>query len=411
MLTAGLSLLAACAVVEAPPGGPQDTDPPFVTFVMPDSGATDLGLVKTLRIAFSEKMDRQPATSWLHFFPDQRVKKTKWKGATVAEVELEDYLPADTLIVVEIAGGMKDAHKVPNPQGRRFPIATGDSIPLGSLAGLLLLEGEPLADAVVELFSLEPDSLEYYQRPLVRRTETDDKGAYRFNWLPVPGGPWVARAFGRSGGSLRPGDNDPQRLLPDTLSLTAEEPLRLVDVVTLYKHDTPGRLLVGPFAPGPYPGEVFAFARIISDADTGYVARAIPRGQAELSFLFPDTGGVVDPVPPGTVRVIAFVDVDADSSFSVVPDTVLGAEVAARTDTVTWYLEPWTMVEGLQVEPGLPGEFVFPLWTDSLVVAQPPPVAPALPAMSDSLAALLADSLGFAVPDTLTTPISSPGEK
>jgi hypothetical protein len=156
---------------------------------------------------------------------------------------------------------------------------------------------------------------------------------------------------------------------------------------------------------------VFAFARIISDADTGYVARPIPRGQAELSFLYPDTGGVVDPVPPGTVRVIAFVDVDADSAFSVVPDTVLGAAVAARTDTVTWYLEPWTLVEGLQVEPGLPGDFVFPLWTDSLVVAQPPPVAPPLPAMSDSLAALLADSLGFAQSDTLTNPIPSAGEK
>ena len=397
LLTAGLALLAACAVVEPPPGGPVDTEPPYLAFVFPDSGSTNLGDLKVLKFAFSEKMDRQPATSWLHFFPDQRIRKTKWKGATVAEVELENPLPADTLIVVEISSGLRDAHKVKSRRGRRFPLATADTIATGSLAGVLILEDGPLTDGVVELYGLQPDSLEYFQRPLIRRTVTDDKGAYRFDWLPVPGGPWVARAFGSKSGSLRPGENDPQRIIPDTLRVTVEQPNGVVGVTTLYKHDTPGRLRTGPFAAPDYSGRVLAFARIISDSDTGFVAVPVNRSSQSMSVLLPDSGGVVSQVRPGLNRLVAFVDVDRDSSFSVVPDTLLGEDVAARSDTVAWYLEPWTILEGLLVEPGLTTDFNMPAWPDSLTMGQAPQVM-----------VMPADSLRAAGPDSTT---AAPGDQ
>lgn len=367
-----------------------DTQAPFVTFVLPDSGSTYLHNVTKLTVAFSEKMDRQPATGWLHFFPDQRIRKTSWKGATVAEIELEVPLPEDTLVVVEISGAMRDAHKVKARRGRSYPLATGDTIASGSLAGLLILEDKPLAGGVVELYGLQPDTLDYFQRPLVRRTTADDKGAYRFDWLPVPGGPWVARAFGSKDGALRPGDRDPQRLIPDTLSVTAEKPAGVVGVTTLYPFDKAGRLRTGPFAGPPYAGRILAFTMVIGDADTGYVAAAARRPQFAMSALLPDSGGVVTKVKPGTNRLVAFVDVDADSSFSAVPDTLLGAEVAARTDTVTWYLEPWTLQEGLVVEPGLESRFTMPAWTDSLTVTAAPPRPMA---MVDTVAAGLPDSL------------------
>lgn len=398
LLTAGLLMLTACAVVEPPPGGPVDTQPPFVTFVFPDSGATGLGEVKKLKIAFSEKMDRQPATGWLHFFPDQRIRKTSWKGATVAEIELEESLPADTLIVVEISGGMRDSHKVKSKGGRRYPIATADTIAAGALAGILVLEDQPLTNGVVELYGMQPDTLEYFQRPLVRRTVTDAKGAYRFDWLPVPGGPWVARAFGSKDGSLRPGERDPQRLLPDTLQVTRENPEQVVGITTLFNYHTPGRLLTGPFTPPDYPGRILAFTMVIGDADTGFVAVPTRGTRFPMSVLLPDTGGTVREVKPGLNRLIAFVDVDADSNFTAVPDTLLGAAVAALTDTVSWYMEPWTLVEGLQVEPGLDSRFTMAAWGDSLAAAEAPPPPPTVP---DSLAAGMVDSLGVALPDSL----------
>lgn len=398
LLAAGLVLLNSCAVVEPPPGGPEDVDPPYVTFVYPDSGATGLQDVKKLRVVFSEKMDRQAATSWLHFFPDQRIRKTKWKGSTSAEIELENPLPADTLIVVEISAGLRDAHKVKSRQGRRYPLATGDSIPSGTLSGVLLLEDAPVTSGVVELYGLQPDTLEYFQRPLIRRTVTSETGAYRFDWLPVPGGPWVARAFSNKDGSLRPGERDPQRLIPDTLRVTPAEPDGVVGITKLFAYDTPGRLRTGPFTAPGHTGQVMAFTLQISDADTGYVAVPATPRQHPMSVLLPDTGGVVTKVKPGLNRLIAFVDVDDDSTFSSVPDTLLGSVVAGLTDTLTWYLEPWTILEDLRVEPGLESRFTMPAWTDSLTV-MPAPIVREAPA--DSMAAGLADSLETARPDSL----------
>jgi hypothetical protein len=398
VLAAGLVFLTSCAVVEPPPGGPEDVDPPYVTFVYPDSGTTGLQDVKKLRVVFSEKMDRQSATTWLHFFPDQRIRKTKWKGSTSAEIELEEPLPADTLIVVEISAGLRDAHKVKSRTGRRYPLATGDTIATGTLSGVLLLEDAPVTTGVVELYGLQPDTLEFFQRPLIRRTVTNETGAYRFDWLPVPGGPWVARAFSNKDGSLRPGERDPQRLVPDTLRVSVDQPDGVVGITTLYTYDTPGRLSTGPFAAAPYPGQVMAFTLQISDADTGYVAVPASPRQHPMSVLLPDTGGVVTKVKPGLNRLIAFVDVDADSTFGSVPDTLLGVAVAALTDTLSWYLEPWTILEGLQVEPGLETAFVMPAWTDSLTI-MPAPVPREAPA--DTMAVGPADSLATMPPDSL----------
>ncbi len=117
-LAEGAALLAlsgpgsACAVVEPPPGGPVDMTPPHLVFMIPDSAATGLGDVTSINLTFSEKMDRTSAVTWLHFFPDQRIRKTKWTGATEAEIEFCEPLPADTVIVVEICPGCDDAHKV-----------------------------------------------------------------------------------------------------------------------------------------------------------------------------------------------------------------------------------------------------------------------------------------------------------
>ncbi len=102
-LLLSLALAAACAIVEPPLGGPIDRTPPYLVSVEPDSGAVGLDGRKVLRFRFSEKMDRAQANSWLRLFPKQEIKKTKWHGATEAEVILMDPLPSDTVIVVEIS--------------------------------------------------------------------------------------------------------------------------------------------------------------------------------------------------------------------------------------------------------------------------------------------------------------------
>ncbi|MEN8005429.1 MAG: Ig-like domain-containing protein [Candidatus Krumholzibacteriota bacterium] len=389
---ASLVLAAACAVVEPPPGGPIDMTPPHLAAMDPDSGATGLAELKTIRLTFSEKMDRTSAVTWLHFFPDQRIRQTKWHGATEAEVILEDPLPPDTVFVVEVAADMRDAHKVKGRKSRRFPIATGDSIPGGAIHGVLIMADSAVTNGVVELYDIPPDTLEYFQQPLLRRTATDENGTYRFDWLPVPGGPWLVRAFADPDINLRPGDKEAQRLLPDTLRLSNDNPLASPGVTTLYAWNTPGRLLVGPFDTPLHGDDIFAWTLSISEEDTGWVPAPEDGSSNPIFPLDPAAGGVIGEVKPGLSRAILFVDMDGDSTFSGIPDSLLAflpdslrvvpvdTVAAAEPDTTgmgTWYLEPWLMVEGLTVEPGLDSELEVPVLPYYLTPWTPPEPEPA----------------------------------
>lgn len=371
----------------------------------PDSGTVGLEDLTTIRLTFSEKMDRTSAVTWLHFFPDQRIRRTKWHGALEAEVILENPLPPDTVIVVEVAGGMRDAHKVKNRRSRRFPIATADSLPIGSITGVLIMADSAVTLGVVELFDIPPDTVEYFQQPLLRRTTTDENGAYRFDWLPVPGGPWLMRAYTDPDNNLRPGERDAQRLVPDTLSLTLEEPAASAGVTTLFDFNTPGRILVGPFDPPLEEGVVRAWSLAMAEEDTGWVPVPETGDRNPIYPLDPTAGGILEEVKPGLARVIFFVDVDGDSTFSGIPDSLLAAVPdslrSAADDTSTaglWFLEPWFMADGIEVEPGLDTEFQPPVAVFSLTPWTAPKPEPVLP---DSL---MPPELGEAAADTLMSP-------
>lgn len=392
LLVIGLVLVVSCAVVEPPPGGPVDLVPPHLVSVFPDSGSTGLGEISVLTFTFSEKMDRANAFSWLYFFPDQRIKKTKWHGSTVAEIFLEVPLPADTLVVVEIAGAMRDAHKLKNKQSRRFPLATADTIAAGVIGGVLLFEDGPLAQGVVELYSLQPDSVAYSRRPIIRRTVTNDQGIYQFDWLPVPSGPFLVRAFKDDDNNLRPGENDPQRLLPDTLTVDTISGVASAGVMTLYPTNTPGTLFSDPFPAPLYQGSVVAWSMAITDADTGYYAAPRQLNNERFGIIHPDSIGVIEEALPGNNRIIAFVDVDRDSNFSVIPDTLLFPAGKFPVDSVMWYLEPWVVLEEVHLEPGLSSHFLLPAWTDSLTSWDAPAPEPEI-SPADSLASAAADSL------------------
>ncbi|MBK8166172.1 MAG: Ig-like domain-containing protein [bacterium] len=363
---AACALLGACAVVEAPLGGPPDISPPRLAAAWPESGSVAVGPVRTFKLTFSEKMTRQPAEGWLHFYPKQRIRRTSWSGAREATVELFDPLPADTVVVIEIAGGLQDAHKVKARESRRFAIATGDSLPTGRVSGALVMGDSALTNGVVELFAVAPDSVEYFRRPLVRRTVTDDAGRWSFEWLPVPGGPWLVRAYADADGNFRPGEREAQRLLPDTLSLDAGRAAALAGVVTLYPHGTPGRLRVAPFAQAAWAGLWGAWPMVVAESDTGWAPGLQPRDERtpKATRLDPSATTVVDKVPSGDVRAVLFADVDGDSLLGTVEGTML----RALAQTVGWpdtlgadlYLEPWWVVEDLHVLPGLAADLPMP---------------------------------------------------
>ena len=403
-------LLAACAVVEPPPGGPLDTTPPYLVAMTPDSGSVDVGELRKFEFTFSEKMDRQSATSWLFFFPDQRITKTSWSGATVAHVELEAALPPDTVIVMEVAGRMADAHRIVSRRARRFPIATASAIPQGSIAGVLVMGDSAVSNGVVELYTVPPDSIEYFQQPLLRRTSTDNDGSFVFPWLPSTCGPWLLRAFADANGDLRPGDNEAKRLLPDTLSLTEDRASASAGVTTLYPVDTPGRLFLEPFPTFGTARPRMAWSLASGEVDTGFALQPVDARQHPYHFVDPDSGSVLNEVKPGLNHVGVFLDLDADSTYSAVPDSTLRAGAAgfawsladSAADTTGWYLEPILVLRSPYLEPGLSADLAVP---DTVpVLVQPwsaPPPAPADTVAADTTAInpVATDSLATPIPE------------
>jgi len=376
-----LALLAACAQPLPPPGGPEDRTPPHLVAARPESGSTGHGPTDRVRIEFSEKMDRAEAYRWLNVFPDRKIRKTGWSGARIATVEFEEPLPADTVVVVEIKPNMKDLHGVPQPQGRRWAFATGDSIPDGAIGGGVVLEDEPLGRAVVELLPAGPDSVRLVQRPVLRRAVADSAGIWKLRWLPATGEAWLLRAYDDRNLDRRAADSEAQRVFPDTLRLMPDRRNLDVGVLVVYRPDTPGQL-AGELSGRPdTPGDVFAFVLSIAEEDTGYVP-APDRPGAPAAQAVPDTGTfTLTGAGPGLVRAVFFVDLDGDSLFTAVGDTA---------DTV-WALEPWALVDSLEAAPGLTTPLPAPVWPDTLT-PWPAPARPDTLASPDTLQAAPGDT-------------------
>jgi len=302
------------------------------------------------------------ADRWLSFFPKQKIRNTQWVKACRARVELEFPLPADTVLVVEVAANMADAHRVKNKRSRRFPLATAKTMPSGSISGILVMADSAVTKGVVELYDVPPDTLEYFQQPLLRRATTDASGQYVLDWLPVPGGPWLVRAYADGNNDLRLGDQEAQRVLPDTLRLTEDNPQAVVGATTLYDRSVPGRVETGPFDTAGYSGTLGAWSMLVAEADTGWVPA--PRRAGVFSWLSPDTTSFVTGVAAGLNRLFVFVDIDGDSTFSAVPET-LWSELpdslrsTAGDSNFFFVLEPWRLLGEIEVEPGLTTRAVF----------------------------------------------------
>jgi len=371
----GLALTLACATVQPPSGGPVDETPPVLAAAWPESGSVGLDQVQEIRLRFSEKVDPVPASRFLFLYPPLETESTKWKRRQEVRVILAEPLPPDTTVVVEIPAGLRDVHRVPSERSFRFPIATAGELPDGELNGQLLHREEPLSQGVVELYDVPPDTLEFFEQDILRRAETDSLGRFRLAWLPVPGGPWVIRAFADVNGDHRPGENEAKRLRPGEFSLVDSVRLQDVGLTILFDPGTPGRLLGGLASLLSWSGRVLGWPMAITEEDTGWVVAPQEIAAAGQLVVQPGAEVVFAAVPPGLVRLIFFVDADGDSLLSALPAG------AAAADSMAWFLEPVALIDSLTVEPGLDSSFPPPRFPATLSAWRP-----AAPADPDSVA-------------------------
>lgn len=167
-----LLLSVGCARIEAPSGGPEDTDPPEVTSVRPAPGPGIPG-TERIEIAWSERLEESSAEVFV--YPGGGFRTTV--SGRLLEIDLEEPLGPRTL-VVHVPPGISDLHGNLTELPIEMAFSGLDSLPPGRVEVLVRRQGGGAISerTLLELYDLATGSL-------LRRTSADSASRARLDWL------------------------------------------------------------------------------------------------------------------------------------------------------------------------------------------------------------------------------------
>lgn len=372
-LVASMLVLAGCAEVAPPPGGPPDLVPPRVLAAFPESLATGVDSAATLSLTFSEKVDRRSVREWIVINPYRPISWAKWSGPTV-RFRLQGGLPADTTIQVTLGSGVRDRAGLPLQPSFSRLLTRGSSIAPGVIAGRIRasrLGGTPAArkgadeatgqdpDAVtggapaagkpkvltqvprlarfIWLFRVGGDTL---PDPRVETPywvgEADPEGNFRLEGLPLDVPFHLLTLYDADRSRSPEGLADYWSFEPDTLRLTESTPRQEDRTVFLVDPKSPGRIS-GRLVP-------VADTTIVDTTVIGVLAASRPAGVDSLVMTWPPTSvtratrvdasgaWILAGMPPARYRLAAWRDRNRNGQLDA--DEPIGAwmERTVRAD-------------------------------------------------------------------------------
>ena len=326
-------LIAACAVMEPPSGGPEDKIPPRVigTLPRPDSA----GVARDVKpiITFSERVDEESFKNRVLVFPPLPFDRLTVRGERL-EIAFGGLFP-DTTVCLLLRPGFKDNHLVASPSGYTLHFATADSMERGEISGLILYREKPDSTGLAELFELRADTVIKFETQKPSRVAPAMQGGfYSFRGLPTNGARFLLRAFTDSDGDGHFSEaKEFAAVYPDTLILRRDAP-RIEDVRVK---------IINPNEPGSIAGLVVNETRFAKRPTIRL--EPLAAGERPRVAIADSTGSyLVSPVRPGAYRLSAFIDVK--------PDTLCGTYVEGA-DTTKTLPEPCVMLpDTIVVKPG-----------------------------------------------------------
>jgi Bacterial Ig-like domain len=193
-LVAAAVLLASCAKIEPPPGGPPDPTPPRLVATRPDSFAVVPQFSGSVEFRFDEVISEGGSPNLgtgtgdlerlIILSPTTRVPKVEWHRDRITVHPAEGWR-RNRVYRVELLPGVTDLHRNRSVIGRVITFSTGAPLPSAKLEGIVVdwSSARPAAAALVDAILL-PDSLPY-------RALTDSSG--KFAMGPVPDGEYLVR--------------------------------------------------------------------------------------------------------------------------------------------------------------------------------------------------------------------------
>ncbi len=201
-------ILAACASIGNPSGGPRDEDPPIFVRANPAPGAVNVSKSK-IEIDFNEIINVKDAfTKVVVSPPSKSVPRVSSLGRKVS-VEFRDSLLPNTTYTISFADAIEDNNEGNKLQGFSYSFSTGPTLDTLQISGMVLSADalEPQQGMLVGLYSSEAladTTLE--KTPFERIAKTDDRGRFTIDGLS----PGSYRLF-----ALDDLDNDYKRANPE----------------------------------------------------------------------------------------------------------------------------------------------------------------------------------------------------
>jgi hypothetical protein len=185
-----LVAIAGCASPGAPPGGPEDREPPVLVSVSPDTNRTGVKL-GALELRFDEVINERPrgAQSLDEMFlisPRDGIPRVGWHRSRLT-VQPRRGWRANTTYVVTMLPGISDLRSNADSAPRTFVFSTGPTLAAGKISGIVFdwVAAKTAPGAFIEAISL-PDSVRY--------VAVADTGA-RFTVSHMPPGKYLLRAI------------------------------------------------------------------------------------------------------------------------------------------------------------------------------------------------------------------------
>lgn len=333
--------LAACANVQAPPGGPEDKQAPRLLATRPDTNAALQGWTGPVVFVFDEELAEQGVEDAVSLSPVRGRVAVDKEGDQIV-IRPRAGWERGQIYQAEVAAGIKDRFGNARTEAIRLVFSTGPAIPDTRASGAVVerITGNPGQQTRVDAVRLR-DSLTY-------TTRTDSAG--RFEFRQVPEGEYRVIAYRDANRNGRPDPfeaRDTARLtfaagqaptarlatlLPDTTPpvvrsatvtqgwvevrtddyLDPEQPLSSAQVAVVGPDSVPVAIIevrVGAppalrdtadadsAAPAPQPGA----ARQPPRADSAGAAAAPPRGPLPAQALFVRPAS---PLRPDTVYIV-----------------------------------------------------------------------------------------------------------
>lgn len=181
-----LLLLAACASIGSPDGGPYDEDPPVLVKSVPALYATNVKEGK-VELLFDENVKLVNAFENVVVSPPQlQMPEIKSGGKRIA-VELFDSLVPNTTYSIDFGNAIADNNEGNPFENFAYVFSTGAEVDTLAVSGTVLEASglEPIKGILVGLHSLLEDSA-FATRPFERVSRTDSRGRFTIKGI-APG--------------------------------------------------------------------------------------------------------------------------------------------------------------------------------------------------------------------------------